>query len=650
MKDKCTPKYFLGIDTEASNKGKKHEKTDIHTIQVCSSRGEHTGKVFWSPQEFKEWYHHDIKPRPKVFFAFTLPFEYGTLAAWELLKIKDEHGRPPWQSWAENPINLFYITVDKTRIPVFDIRILFHQLRYGNHYLTTLKKLGDYLSDYYHEDIHKLEAPIEGFGERASSMMRNGEIQRFMKYGIRDAYICAKAAEWVHDNIINKWLGGKINIEKLYSWGTVAKYYFDLPEINEVNWYRKELNVCFPNLWHKRIFRQTYAGRSEAFCTGNVGQVFYNDVGSLYPTAIIKTQCMKIKNVTECAEYKKEVLLGKAHWTRFYEATGVPYGWIFGDFKIVDDLWALPLRVGENNWYVKGTFRNALYHILDLQAANADILDIKRVIVPIFDEAWSRYMRRFENLAKIKLLNEYKSQMEKYCIKMTTNSTSGILGHSHPHFGATTNIPAYNTLLAQSHLFMSQLFHMHHSQEHPIIYTDTDSFFWDKPVGSQERDKIIQDCEPYPGLPFQVLDTVPLAVGVRGVSRPEGTAIFRGKMYYQSESSQAFSGWKPFPRFFGEIVRSKATEHIIARQVHRKWKTRDKRATRLKVGRWTIIQENWDLKKIKKIFRADTKRQRPTYDSYQLFLDDKMASSRAPTIEEVINEWSRRQWVVRKKR
>lgn len=631
------PTDSWGIDAEASSSGVEQTKTDIHTVQVCSSRGEHTGRVFWSAKEFKRWVQHK-KPRPKIFSAFTLPFEYGTLAAWEFLRAQDKYGQYPWQDWADDPINLFYIKIDRTKIPVFDIRIFFHQLRYGNNYLTNLKAVADYLSDYYGEDIHKLPTPLgEDFGKRPPTPE---ERPYFEKYGIRDAYISAKAAQWVHENIISKWLENKVPITKLYSWGTVAKYYFKLPKINAIKRYGRKIVIEMPNIWHQKIFENTYAGRSEAFYTGNVRQVFYNDVSSLYPTSVIQTQCMLINDVKEwhgCTDG----LLGKISWRDFYEVTGIPYGWIEGTFKVDDDLWGLPMEVGNNNWYVTGTLKSRIYHVLDLQAANAEVLDVETVLIPVFDKKNTKPMKKFEELAQIKLLNKYESQIEKYCIKMTTNSTSGILGKSHPMFGDTTNIPAYNTLLAQSHLNMSKIFHIFHSKQHPICYTDTDSFFWHKPVN-----EIIGHSLPYPGLPFQIFDTVPLEVGLRAKSRPEGAVLFRGKMYYQNEDSMGFSGWKPFPRFFTKIVKEKPLEIDVERQITRKWRTRDKAAVVLKIGRWFIKKEHWNLKKLKHIFRADTKRKRPTYDSYQLFLDDRKADSRAWTYREAKKAMGETAWAV----
>jgi hypothetical protein len=238
-------------------------------------------------------------------------------------------------------------------------------------------------------------------------------------------------------------------------------------------------------------------------------------------------------------------------------------------------------------------------------------------------------MRRYEELAATKLEDKYQSEVEKYCIKNTINSGTGILGQADPRISETTNPPAYHTLLAESHLIMSRIFHRYHSEEHPIYYTDTDSFFYDYPVS-----ETIATLEPCPTLPFQILKTVPVAVDVKGTSRPEGAVIFRGKMYYQSPDNQAASGWKPNPRSFGEIVEGKLRFVDVERQVIRKWKTRDRAAAILKVGRWHIKKERYGLDTIKRLLRADNKRHRANYDSYQLFLDDEKQGSRAWTLDE----------------
>jgi hypothetical protein len=85
---------------------------------------------------------------------------------------------------------------------------------------------------------------------------------------------------------------------------------------------------------------------------------------------------------------------------------------------------------------------------------------------------------------------------------------------------------------------------------------------------------------------------------------------------------------------------------IVHTQVTRKWKTRDKKAAILKTGRWYTMKEQWNLPKIKRIFRADYKRNRTPagkdpsradYDSYQLHLDDEMQASQAWRYDQVLD-------------
>jgi hypothetical protein len=630
---------YWGIDAEGKAEGLQLNKNDIHSIQVCPSTSEKEAKIFWNPEDFKAWLTQRRKncTKPKIFYAFTLAFEYGSLSAWELLNIGTARNKLPWQSWADEPVNLFYIHIGKMKIPVFDTRLFFYQLRYGNDYLTNLDAVSRYLSEYYATDIHKLPKPMgDQFGKRPPNQQ---EKPYFSKYAIRDAFISAKAGQWINENVIQKWLKNSVNITNLYSWGTVARHYFTLPKINEVRYYGKHGTVIqFPNLWHKQIYESTFAGRNEAYRTGTLEPQYYNDCDSLYPYALIKTQALLIKNV-QTWNGSPEKLLGKINCQKFYEVTGCPYGWIIGTFKTTDDLWGLPLKIGENNVYLTGTIRNKLYHTLDLEASNAEALEISTVLTPIFDEAQKGTMQKFEELTRMKLEQKYTSEVEKFAIKNTINSTSGILGKSHPTFAEYTNIPAYNTLLAESHLTMSRLFH----KFAPVTYTDTDSFFSSNPIN-----ETIELTAPYPTLPFQTLDTIPLRVGCR--AQPEGnTVVFRAKMYWLNPKNLAFSGWKPFPSFFNKIVQAKTTTATIEKQLNRKFKTRDKSVAKLAVGRWLIKREEWNLEKLKQIFRADTKRQRSTYDSYTLFLNDKNAPSTSWNAQQ-LNELYGQTWQFNKVR
>ena len=627
----------FGIDSEASCAGIERGEHDVHCISVCSDEGEHTGKVFWSREQFLNWLSYERK-RSKIdtFYAFTLPFEYGTLAAWELLDAQNEKGKYPWQDWADEPINLFYIagTRENKRIPIYDIRLFFYQLRYSNHCLTNLEKVADYLSDFYEQDIRKLPHPLgDDFGKRAPT---DEERPYFERYAIRDAYICAKAAQWVQDNIITGWLNNCVDISRIFSWGTVAKYYFKLPRVNETKRFGRKVQI-YLKAWHAEIFENTYAGRSEAFYTGGGLNDYYNDVSKLYTTAMIQSQAELIKDVRTAVGIDFDKLLGKINWQKFYEITGSPYGWIKGTFETHDDLWGLPIDMAQNNWYVIGKW-SGLYNVLDLEASNVNVLDIQTVLLPIISDEpeFVKPMQKFEQLAQIVLRKQYKSNIDEYCIKNTLNSMTGVIGTSHPSIRDITNVPAYNTMLAQSHLYMSELFHKFHTPEHPISYIDTDSFFWHEPVNG-----VIRECEPCPTLPFQRLSTVPLAVGCKGAPKaPNSVAIFRGKMYCgltdEGVDTNAFSAWKPFPKYFYQIAQTKPREIYVERQIVRKWNTRDRKATILRIGRWFIAREHWDYEKLCQIFRADTKRHRSDYNSYQLWLAGKHVASRAWTSGEAL--------------
>jgi hypothetical protein len=189
----------------------------------------------------------------------------------------------------------------------------------------------------------------------------------------------------------------------------------------------------------------------------------------------------------------------------------------------------------------------------------------------------------------------------------------------------------------------------HEPPDKPIYYTDTDSIFIRERV-----EGTLGYLELYPDLPYHRIDKVPLKIKVKGTTPPEGCVIFRNKMYYQSPESvehglkysQARGGWKGDPRDYVNIVENKLTNATVHTQVTRKWKTRDKKAALLKTGRWYTMKEQWNLPKIKRIFRADYKRNRtpedrnrtPTdYDSYQLHLDDQMQRSRAWSYDEVLD-------------
>lgn len=592
--------------------------------------------------------HLSSSNRPKILYSFTLPYEFGSLSAWDLLGAVDEKDRWPWQRGLDEPVNLFYIRPGRKRIPVYDVRRLLAPLTIEKEESANLVALANYLSDYYHEDIHKLPPPLGGPPEFGSRAPNEDEWPYFCKYGIRDAYINAKAGEWLQTNVVGEWLKNEIPIEKLYSWGTVARYYLNLPQVGYVKYRRSggSVVVGYENQWQLKILNSLTAGRSEAFWTGNVGQAYYNDIVSLYPVSLVHTQALLIDNIN-LWEGDRTRLDGPITRQKFHEVTGSPYGWILGNFSTSDDLWGLMVGTQDQNWCCTGdNFDGMLYHTLRLEAANATVRRASAVLLPVFSTlpTFRNPMRLYEDLAQRKLTKGYKDEIEKFSIKATMNAASGYIGKSAHGIGITTNPAAYDTILAESYLLMSRIFHRYNSVKHPIYYTDTDSFFWDEPV-----DEIVEYLEPYPNLPYQILTELPLAVDVKGESRPEGTVIFRGKMYYQSKKSYACSGWKATRNDFIRIVEGKLQEANVRVQVSRKWKTRRRDVGSLQIGRWQVLNEKYttlgNLRtgqgSLMKLFRADKKRCRPKYDSYELLLTDECVDSRAWTLNELHREMGR---------
>ena len=651
-----------GIDSEGLASGTEMQSDDIHIVTVCPGNDESRGKAFKSGTDFRKWYNSlNSHARPKRFYSFTLPYEYGTMLGWELLNINEPH-----QPWTDQPLNLFYINPLNTtqgKIPVIDTRAYFGQILQDKRSSANLKALGEEMSHHYGIDAHKYDNPMEeAFGLRKPTPE---ELRLLVRYGIRDAYIAALAGRWIEENILNGWLAGKdVDIEDLISWGTIAKQYLDLPTLAEYRYTNPETRrrvLGFKNAWNYQIMNHAiFAGRSEAFWTGNIGQVYYCDVSSLYPCSIVQSQAMRIKAIEKIPPDHWDRLFGKVTWRRFYEAIGKPYGWIKGTFRTSDDLWGLPTRCArdededENGLviYATGTV-HGLYHTLDLEASNAEVLQVEYAMTPVFDDnADSKFNTSADLYEKLLYSRLYTKldPIEETCLKFTLNAASGKEGEHHHGISTSTNPPAYSTLLAQSHLIMSRIMHTYHRPpDNPIYYTDTDSIFvHDRVEGT------IGYLEPYPNLPYHEIEKLPLKIKVKGTTRPEGCVIFRNKMYYQSAEdigrglkySQARGGWKGDPKDYVNIVENKLTTATVHTQVTRKWKTRDKKAAILKTGRWYTMKEQWNLPKIKRIFRADYKRNRtPTgkdpsradYDSYQLHLDDEMRPSQAWRYDQVLD-------------
>ena len=231
-----------------------------------------------------------------------------------------------------------------------------------------------------------------------------------------------------------------------------------------------------------------FAGRSEGFHTGFIKNVYYNDVSSLYPCSIVASQCMRISGMEPCK---------LSDLTISHDLNEQNYGWIEGVFGSHNDLWGLPMR-GKNNFYATGNQAYGFYHTFDIAASRAKILHVLRAWKPIMRER-DFYTRKYGELLLFRIEKPLDKESKSYT-KAVLNALSGKLGQSKP-IGSTSNFYAYNTLLAHSHLIMSNLFERCDSD---ILAMDTDSIFSHTDMN---------------GKWFEVTDgdyTIPINIGVKG--------------------------------------------------------------------------------------------------------------------------------------
>ena len=592
---------FWGIDTEFLASGKT-DQDDVHSIQISDG---HIQYYFFRQQDqLEQWFR---KHKPKIMFTWTVRPEFGSLKAWDLI------GTRPYDDKLER-VQRFYITWHgryggKHRCLVYDIQPYFKELRYKNRGLGSLEAIGEFLSDFYGEDLRKLEHPFGNeFGLRAPQS--RSEWQTMKTYGIRDAQICARAAQWFQTEILDKYVPG-VNIRRLYSFGTLAKHYFDFPKLNP-----KMGRRVFIKRSHQHIHENTFAGRNEALWTGYLPDIFYNDISSLYPVVTSWLNALCIADVAPLSQSELEQI---EKVNDFESATGAPFGWLEGCFSSNNDAWGLPVRGTNRNYYVVGSVPHALYHTYDLLASHAEIHNLTGGYKPVFVD--NEEQDKYVELTMKKLLGKYETVPEKYCIKGVLNSSTGKLGQCEPP-AMTSNFPSYSSIVAGSHYIVSIIFDM---LNEPVYYTDTDSFFTNHKIERVMFSLTSIDGEW----------TIPVKVDVKGESDEYGTMIFRSKHYYQNPNVFAVQGWKCFIDDWFKIIYELPDGMTLRRQIARTFRTRDQQAQDLRIGRWKVIKENYDMDRLERLFKADDKRIRPDYNSYQMCQQKKAFRSRAWTWQEL---------------
>jgi len=415
------------------------------------------------------------------------------------------------------------------------------------------------------------------------------EHRAFIEYAKADAVISSLIVSWLKTHF-----GADPAVHA--SAGTLAGKLFSLPR--RLKRLKKTVHLSPLERAVKGI---CFAGRSEGFVTGFTPNAVYNDVKSLYPVSLVATHALGLIGAERCNP--KELRVD-------YALDNPNYGWIDGAFESHNDLWGLPLR-GTNNFYATGKVQG-LYHTFDLAAAKAEILHVTHAYKPIFALETPKAQDAYRDML-MRRLDGAMDEDEKRFSKAVLNSLTGKLGQSHP-ISTTSNFFAYSTVLAHSHLVMSRLFDRCPSK---ILAMDTDSIF---------------STTDMSGKHFEI-SGLPLLVEAKGKG---DLAFFRSKNYIMNKDVYGRHGWMYFIEDFFKLMDG-PTQILTRQDIKHTLLTRQYEAQKMAKGRWRTKPVTLDLPKIKALLSADLKRDRLSYDSYQLLLDHKNMDSTAWRYEDIMS-------------
>jgi len=258
--------------------------------------------------------------------------------------------------------------------------------------LGKLENVGRFLSDYYEDaSLQKMKMDPTWFGKRRPE---TEEEWALIDERVRaDARITSRAAEFLENDLLTRFLS-KPKLNRYYSWGTITREYFRFPQ----RYARMGREVIIPQ-YHKMIHDMAeFAGRNEAFSIGATPSLFYSDVRSLYPVSVVASDALRIVDVEPMTREELNVMTRPSDF--------VPYCWLYGAFKSRDDLWGLPARTSQRNYYLSDGTVVGLYHSLDLEASKAKIHELYWGLKPVFSDDRGLH-EKYANLALQRIEGRY---------------------------------------------------------------------------------------------------------------------------------------------------------------------------------------------------------------------------------------------------
>ncbi len=576
-KNQHANKSFWAFDSEFLQSGRVNRPEDVQTIQF--SNGKDT-VVLESPEQLKTWLHHH--QNIKTLYAFVLLPDLASIEEW----LGNKHVNYKYRGGQL----IGQINYRGFHATCYDIRPML--VNFG---LFRLEQCGQTVN------MPKLQKP-DWLGLR--HWQNEQEHADFVKYAGNDAVITS---------LITKWLVSKFNADpaKYASAGTLAKDEFALPK--RLKRIKKTVTLSPLELAIKKI---CYAGRSEAFVTGYVPNVIYNDIKSLYPVSTAATKALQIIGAKQCE--KDEVTISN---------DTNDFGWVEGVFETNNDIWGLPLR-GKNNFYATGIIQG-LYHSFDLAAAKVKVHHVTRAYKPVFSDD-SKTQDKYTDMLLRRLENKMTDN-EKMLAKAVLNSLTGKLGQSKPALAVTSNFFAYSTILAFSHAIVSKVFDMCPT---PVLGCDTDSAFTQTDISGKKFE--VNNMQASNNTSHC---SIPVIIDCKGKG---DYVMFRSKTYLLKEQDKPITvygrhGWQYFVEDYLKLFDGTITELQTRQDIKHTLLTRQIEAQKLAKGRWRTKPVTLTLDRLENLLKADTKRNRDNYNSYELVMQRKYETSRAWGFDQIMS-------------
>lgn len=533
---------YWGVDTEFDVT--KHE---IHSVQVYNN----SNSFFLTNKKEIQRFFNDFKPR--LMFGFNVLCDIGaleTILDTELKKTKIGSQICAWYKYSSS----------QPACMIRDLKPYADAMGLYN-----LAKVGEYVG------VDKLD-------RTALKVVYSDD---FKRYAMKDAEITYRFAEKICKDL-------KIPPNKIFTPASYSATYIEIPK----RYIRHNGRVIIPPI-EEKIRYNTFAGRSECFLNGYLENYVYLDVASLYPASLLISEALKINKIVECNPNE----LNLTDCNHFGD-----YGWIEGEFSSKNDMWGLPVRVTttHQNRYVTGRV-SGFFHTYDILAARAKPVKVTKCYKPEFKElpAYQTYYSLFRK----KIEKKYTNIEDKNLTKMVLNSLTGKLAQNKPVPALTSNFGAYQTIVACSHLIMSNIFEMCDSQH--IAGMDTDSVF------IPDYDKLSGCVATYNNIPI-ILD----------IKHDVGDLVYlRSKMYsFLDGKGVAYHGWRYGYKSFIDLFSGQITDTIsLMKPIKRTLKTREKEALKMPIGFWSAKKIVKNKDEIVQLCRADLKRNRENYNSFELF-------------------------------